>query len=402
MSERLRILHIISGLRLGGAESMLARLVNAMDHSAFDHRIVSLSGEGELGQTIAASGTPVEPLDVNHVFAAAVAILRIRESVRHFRPHVIHGWLYHGNLMALLSTIPAVGSSVICSLHHARLDSAHDKSSTIAVAKLGAWLSRRSDVIISCSESGARFHAEFGYPPEKIRVIPNGFDLSHFSPDPLARRKLREELDLPPQSKLIGMVGRFSPVKNHAEVLEAARLLLGWIPPTDAPYFTLCGSGVDHSNAMLQGLIKQLGLEERVILLGQRDDMPSIYSALDVVASCSLSEAFPLSVGEAMSCGALCAVRDVGDSSWIVGDAGRVVPAGGPARMAEVWRELLELPLPARDSLSRRARCRIQEHFPLPSMLQRYEHLYHELADALPNSEAIVRASPSRRVNRRT
>ena len=122
----------------------------------------------------------------------------------------------------------------------------------------------------------------------------------------------------------------------------------------------------------------ELGLEAHVRLLGQRSDLPRLLAACDVVASCSRSEAFSNVIGEAMACGIPCAVTDVGDSAFVVGDAGIVVPAGDPEAMSNAWLDLLADAI-ARSALGLKARRRVVNNFSMEMVAPRYVQVYEEL-----------------------
>jgi glycosyltransferase involved in cell wall biosynthesis len=115
--------------------------------------------------------------------------------------------------------------------------------------------------------------------------------------------------------------------------------------------------------------------------MGQRDDIPRLMAALDVLASSSVGEAFPNVLGEAMACSVPCAVTDVGDSAYIVGDTGRVVASGDMTGLAAALESLLKLPLDQRRSLGERARARVVECFEIGKVVRMYEAFYEELAE---------------------
>jgi glycosyltransferase involved in cell wall biosynthesis len=99
-----------------------------------------------------------------------------------------------------------------------------------------------------------------------------------------------------------------------------------------------------------------------------------------VTSSSSSGEAFPNVIGEAMACGTVCVVTDVGDSAYIVGDAGFVVPSRSPQGLAKGWIQVLEMDQETRRSFEERARQRVDTNFNLPRIASRYENLYLELA----------------------
>lgn len=207
-------------------------------------------------------------------------------------------------------------------------------------------------------------------------VVPNGFELSQFKPDLDARFRVRAELGITDQTPLVGLIGRFDPQKNHAGFFEAAGVLHRHIPQV---HFVLAGQGVDVSNAALMQTITQAGVLANTHLLGLRNDIPALMATLDVLASSSYGEAFPNVLGEAMACGVPCAVTDVGDSAYIVGDTGRVVESGDMHGLAAALEELLALPLPEKAALSERARARVAEHFEIGAIVRRYEDFYESL-----------------------
>ncbi|MFQ5515265.1 MAG: glycosyltransferase [Myxococcota bacterium] len=375
--RHLRVLHLSTGLGLGGAETLLAQLLGALD-DGFEHRVISLEGRSVVGATLVERGVRVETLELQHWSGRIRAPARLTRVLRSFRPDLLHGWMYHANLVAILTGL-ATRLPVICGLHSASLDSGLSRRSTRVVARVGGSLARLAACVVSCSEAGVSFHRELGYPREKIRVIPNGIDTATFRPTPTARAELRAELGLAPQAFLVGMVARPAPVKNHALFLRAARKLLDQVEGATLCHFVLCGTSVDAGNPGLRGGIEELGLNGHTHLLGPRLDIARIHAGLDVLASCSDAEAFPLVVGEAMASGTPCVVTDVGDCARIVGDTGRVVAPGDAAGMAAAWLELRSIGSAGREALGRRARARIERRFSLARMATRYAALYREL-----------------------
>jgi glycosyltransferase involved in cell wall biosynthesis len=135
------------------------------------------------------------------------------------------------------------------------------------------------------------------------------------------------------------MAGRLHRHKDHKNFFAAARLLHRQFPEV---HFVLCGEDMVAENPRLAAEVAD-GLQGYCHLMGLQREMPAFYSGLDIAANSSLSEAFPLAVGEAMACGIPCVVTEVGDSPAIVGDTGRIVPPQQPAAMASAWRELIGL-----------------------------------------------------------
>jgi len=178
------------------------------------------------------------------------------------------------------------------------------------------------------------------YSAEKMFVIPNGIETERFRPDPKARQRIRLEWGVAEHEKVIGLVGRLDPQKDHPVFLEAAASLVNKRKDT---LFVCAGGGPYEYQTRLQTLAKNLGLGERLLWLGIREDMPAVYNALDIaVSSSSYGEGLSNAIGEAMACGVPCAVTDIGDSAWVVGDTGEVVPAKDPVALRNAIERLLD------------------------------------------------------------
>ena len=261
--------------------------------------------------------------------------------------------------------------------HSIELLAGEENKMTKFIIKFGSIISQYPNQIILVSQNIKSQHEALGYCSEKSLVIDNGFDTSLFKPSVEARLTVRAELGLPPESFLIGLMARYHPMKDHNNFLRAAALLLKEFPEV---YFILIGSGVDRENQVLHQLIQDLGLFNRIHLLGERSDMPRLAAALDIASLASAyGEAFPMVIGEAMSCGVPCAVTDVGDSARIVDNTGRVVSPRDAEALANAWKELIEVGIEGREALGRAARARIIESFSLESVVAKYEAVYESL-----------------------
>lgn len=375
----MKVIFLITGLDTGGAETMLLKLLERLDRQRFSPHVISLTSLGDVGPRIQALGIGVEALGMKRGRPSVSAFVKLIRRLRALRPDVVHTWMYHadllGGLAARIAGVPAVGWAI----RHSNLDADKTKYSTRWVVRLCAVLSRWvPDRILCCSNVSRDIHQRIGYVGSKMVTIPNGFDLDRFQPDPAARVSVRAELGLAPNAPLVGLVGRFDPQKHHIGFVEAAALLHRRLPDV---HFLLAGQGVDAHNVTLAGAIRAAGIEAVTHLLGLRSDVPRIMAALDVLASSSYGEAFPNVLGEAMSCGVPCAVTDVGDSAYIVGETGRVVAAGDMAGLAAAMQGLLALPLEERVELGQRARARVAGNFEIGEIVRRYEAFYEELAE---------------------
>jgi glycosyltransferase involved in cell wall biosynthesis len=236
--------------------------------------------------------------------------------------------------------------------------------------------------IVGCSFRGIEAHSAMGYAAEKMTRIPNGFDTEVFHPDEAARLSFRDELGVPPETPLAGVIARFDPLKDHGNFFKAAGELSR---KRGDIRFVLCGDEVTPDNLALIGMIDE-ALRGRVFLLGRRMDVSRILAALDISVLPSSREAFPNVVGESMSCGTPCVVTDVGDSSLIVGDAGIAVPPRDPAALASGMAALLDMPRSERKKLGIRARQKIVDEYDIRTVTEKYENLYEEILRSVSRS----------------
>lgn len=376
----MKVVHVITATEIAGAQTMLESVLERLSPE-FDCHVISLAPLGPIGERIAARGHPIESLDMRRGVPSVAALVRLVRRLRELRPDVVHTWLYHADLLGGIAARLARVGRVAWGLHNSTLEPAAVRARTRAVVRACALVSHRvPDRILCCSEVARAVHVECGYPAERFAIVPNGLDVDRFRPDPIARQRVRVELGFGADTRLVGLVARWNPQKNHAGFLQAAAEVRRRQPATR---FVLAGTGVDEGNAELVALVTSHGLGDAVRLLGPRQDTPRLIAALDVLASASgYGEAFPVVLGEAMACGVPCVATDVGDSAFVIGGTGRVVSPGDMDGLAAAIDELLALPAAERAALSRRARERIVSRFAIDGVARQYEAFYRGLVEA--------------------
>jgi glycosyltransferase involved in cell wall biosynthesis len=239
-----------------------------------------------------------------------------------------------------------------------------------------ARLSRRPDLVLANSQAGRAVHARYGYRPKRWVTLGNGFDTAMFRPDEGARRTVRSELGLDDATPVVGLFARFDPMKDHATFLAAAAALASCAP---APAFLVVGRGT--TSAAFEALAGgHESLRGRLIALGERNDVPALMTACDVIVCSSVSEGFPNTIGEAMASGVPCVSTDVGDAGAIIGDAGRLVAKSDPKALATAIGGLLDLASDERQRLGAAARRRIEENFAFGTVVENYRRLLTDVA----------------------
>jgi glycosyltransferase involved in cell wall biosynthesis len=375
-----RVLHVITGLDRGGAETMLHKLLSRMDRGRFQSEVLSLTTVGDLGRLIEQDGTAVASIGGRRGVPNAFALATLVRHIRRFRPDLVQTWLYHSDLLGGVAGRLA-GVPVLWNLRSGDVDPHIMKRMTVLTMRACAALSPLIPrVIVACSERSRDVHVALGYAAAKMRVIPNGFDLEVFKPDAAARVEVRRELGIDGDAPVAGLVARYDPLKDHPLFLRAARMIADALP---AARFLLCGSGMDASNPAIAGPLRTLGLTEHVHLLAERRDIPRVTASFDIACSTSFSEGFPNVIGEAMASGVPCVVTAAGDSALIVGDTGISVAPGDTDAFAAGCIEVLKLPADERAALGARARLRIAERFSIDSVVARYEELYQSMVSSL-------------------
>lgn len=362
----MRVLHVITGMFTGGAEGQLMRLVGR--RSVDGERVVSLVRGGANAAALRDAGHDVVELDGVRGRPGIAPVLGVARQISDFRPDFVVSWLYHANLYAL-SAMALVGGrprhQLIWNIRGSALKMENHGRSIRAASRLGAWLSPRPAAIVVNSETGQRDHSALGYRPRRWAVIHNGVDTVEFAPDAEDRARMRAELGLRADDRVILFAGRTDPQKDFATLLAA----VGMVPSCRV----ICaGRGTES-----------LPDHPALIRLGQRLDMPSIYRAADVlVSSSAYGEGFANVVAEAMASGVPVVATAVGDIHAIVGQHGFVVPPRDPRALAAAIRTCLALDPAARANLADLARQRICERFSFDRNVGAYRDLYATLGSA--------------------
>ncbi len=353
---------------------MLLKLLQHIDRERFLPIVISLMDKGTIGPKIEELGILVSMLGMRRSAPNPFLLLKLSRLLHNFSPDIVHTWMYHADFFGGLAARLAGCKNVIWCIRHSNLSRNQNKYTTLILAKICAWLSGQIPVkILSCSHKALTVHSDLGYQLAKMAVIPNGFELSKFWPNPEARERIRAELFIPADNLVVGLVARLDPLKNHIGFLECAALVNQKLPYV---IFVLVGLGVDGQNYELLSRIEKYGLRNNFRLLGRREDIPDLMNAFDVLASSSHGEAFPNVLGEAMACQVPCVVTDVGDSAEIVGESGKVSAGGDMVGLADGLIAMLKMSSQSRKDLGLVARRRVEERYEITHVIKLYQDLY--------------------------
>lgn len=374
----MKIVHIITGLSIGGAEQALYNLLKDGLAERFDNCVISLRDKGPMGLKISLLGVPVIALNMHAKKLPLAGLLKLIRIIRKFNPDLIQGWMYHGNLIGSLSRFVALGKpALVWNVRHSLSDLNQEKITTQQVIRINRWLSFGADVILYNSHRSREQHEIFGFSKMSAKVIPNGIDTHTFSFSSKDRRYIRSKLGIPENACVVGHMARLHPMKDHATFMEAAKSLSYRYQNL---YFLLSGRDVSFDNIMLNQELSSHA-RHRFFFLGERNDVHKLMSAIDIFClSSAWGEGFPNVLGEAMATSIPCVATDIGDSSLVVNKTGIIVPPCDVNALEKGIENLLTMSSEDRVSLGRSALKRIEINYRLSKIVEEYASLYNDLA----------------------
>ena len=288
----MKVLHVITGLGVGGAEMQLR---SALQHTRHECDVVTLYNPGPVAEMIRGDGARVGDLGMTRNTQLR-ALWELRRIIRAGGYDVVHCHLYrsqvYGRTAAWLAAVPVVVSTE----HSIGETHLERRKMTAGVRALYLATERLSDATIAVSETVRDRMINWGVRDSRIVVIPNGVDLGRVAFDPAARARIRAELGIGADDYVLGVLGRLDPNKHFNLVIEAAAPLLG-----DNTKLLVVGKGDERSR--LEEVAARCEVTGRVIFAGERHDVAAMLSAMDLFVASSAQETFGLSVLEALANG---------------------------------------------------------------------------------------------------
>ena len=369
VKQSLSVVLLVRSLNYGGAERRLVELAKGLRARGHAVVVVVFYREGPLLADLYEAGVSVTVLDKRHRWDVVAFLWRLLRLLRRLRPDVVYAFLVEPSILALLlkpflRRVRIVWGVAACNMDY-RLYGWFPRV-TFHVSRL---LARYADLIIANSWSGKEYHVQRGYPARRTVVVPNGFDLQRFRPDAAAGRRIRAEWGLGDDQTVIGIIGRLDPIKDYVTSLEAAAIIRQALP--DVRLLSV-GDGATAYAIDLRAKAESLKIADIVVWAGPQHDMRSVYNALDVLCSSSVSEGLPNVLGEAMACGVPCVATDVGDCARVLGEWGLVVPPKDPVGLAKGLLQMINRRGPA---LRHGCRDHVEREFSLDLMVQTTERL---------------------------
>ena len=356
----MRVLHVITGLGVGGAE---LQLWSVLRHSRHEADVVTLYNPGPVAERLSGDGVHVRDLGMQRN-TQLTALPRLRKIIRDGRYDVVHAHLYRAQIYARPAAWLARTPAVVTTEHSIGETHIERRKMTSGVRAL--YLSTDylfSDATIAVSDAVRERLVKWGVPARKITVIPNGVDFGRVAFDLEAGTRVRRELGIPPAAFVLGVLGRLDPIKRYDLVIEAAAPLL------DAEHKLLVvGDGDQRTH--LEEVARSCGVRDEVIFAGERHDVGAMLSALDLFVAASSQETFGLSVLEALANG-LPALYTTCPALDDVPTAGARKVAGTVDALRAEMAATMRMPPGPREPAPE-----VQEHYGIEAVSARIDDLY--------------------------
>nr|WP_225849768.1 glycosyltransferase [Streptomyces sp. HPF1205] len=287
----MKVLHIITGLGIGGAEQQLRLLLR---HLPADCEVVTLTNPGPLADAIRADGVPVTHLGMSGN-RDLTALPRLAAHIRAGRYDVVHTHLYRACVYGRLAARLAGVRAVVATEHSLGATQMEGRPLGRGTRALYRATERLGKGTLAVSDTVAHRLDAWGIPGGRIHVAPNGIELDRFRFSETARAATRLRLDLPAHAFVVGGVGRFVKAKRYDVLVRAVAAIPG-------AHLLLAGDGPEE--VMLLRQMHELGIAGRARVADPGGhEVPDLLAAMDLFVSPSQEESFGLAVVEALAAG---------------------------------------------------------------------------------------------------
>jgi glycosyltransferase involved in cell wall biosynthesis len=382
--SKIKVLRIIARLNIGGPAIHVVNLNYGLDPARFESILVSGTenpGEGSMLDYALSHG--VQPIVIPEIVGEATfkprdlkALAKLYRVIRRERPQIVHTHTakagFVGRIAAWLTGVPVV----VHTFHGHVLQGYYRPLKTQLMRRMESFLALLTDRIVAVSEQVKRDLIEYGVASEKkIDVVLLGFDLEPFFGCQQYKGEFLRELGLDDGTRLVGIVGRIFPIKNHHLFLESAARVSS---NADAVRFVIVGDGILRTE--MENYARELSITDRVIFTGWRRDLPRIYAGMKVLVVCSDNEGTPVSAIEAMASGVPVVATRVGGLPDIItdGETGYLVPPRDPEALAGAVLRLLQDPELA-SRMGQASQTMARERFAVQRLITDTETLYLRL-----------------------
>jgi len=372
-TKNIKVLHIISGLNVGGAEVMLHKLITHFQHNPdITMKVLSLGAIGAIGKKIQNQGTQVIPLNLS-MRNFIPAFIKLYRLIKVEKPNIVQCWMYRADLIGGIAAYILRTKCILWSIRQSDTGT-RQPLKTRLVIRICALLAKYIPTqVISNAHYSAKKHTQIGYPNNKISIIPNGFNIKPYSRDNSTVAINKEKCGFNANDFIVGIIARFTPEKDHSSFLHAASFAKNSIPNIK---FALVGRGIDKNNSALTTLISKLKLWPYIYLIDEVDNTSTYFQAFDVAVLSSYAEGFPNVVGESMLNGCPMVATDVSDIPVILANYGIIVPSKNPRRISEAVIKYYNMSSTERSRIAKLAYQHLVANYSMQKVVQQFLKLY--------------------------
>jgi lipopolysaccharide/colanic/teichoic acid biosynthesis glycosyltransferase len=383
-----RITLLTTGLAIGGAEAQVVLLACTLKERGWNVHVVSMLAPEAHQEALAAAGIPVHSLGMRRGVPDPRAVVALRRHLKRFRPDVVHSHMIHANLLARAARLVAPIPALVCTAH-----------SVWEGSRWRDWAYRWTDFLCDAatnvSASGLRRYVrEKLFSPGKAVLIPNGIDADRFAPQPELRLEYRSRLGW--EDKFVWLaVGNLREPKDYPNMLGAFRLVAS---AEENCVLAIVGSG--PLEPQIREQIRQLGLPERVTLLGCRTDVRELLQAADAYVLSSAWEGTPMALLEAAASGLPAVATRVGGNEEAIRpkETGLLTPPADSEALAAAMIELMSMPGHCREQMGHAARSHVLRCYSHHQIVSQWENLYKQLLESAPVARAGAKSKTAKRM----
>ena len=352
----MKILYVITGLGLGGAEKVVCDLADQMSTLGHQVKIAYLTGKVVVRPRNI--NVDIIPLDLNNFYGLYLASKKYKKLIQDFQPDVVHAHMVHANIFSRINRIGCAIPKLICTAH-----SSNEGGRLRMIAyRLTNFLSDfNSNVSQEATES---LISKGAFNKNNLTTVYNGIDLSKFK-----SFKTEEKND----EIMVLSVGRFNEQKDYPNLFRAIKILKD-NSLIEKVKFYIAGDG--DLRPYLEKTIKDFGINNNIILLGKRSDIADLLNQADFFVLSSRQEGLPTVVIEAMACETFVVATDCGGSAEILGETGVLVPIENSEALAKGLEQAMKLTEDQIRKNGKLARKRVEALFSLESSVNKWLALY--------------------------
>ncbi len=380
--NRIRVVLFITELALGGTPRRVQALAERLDRTRFEPHVLSLMPGGAVADALRAAGVPVESLEVRSKLNV-LAPLRLRSYLRRMRPHVLHAFNFHANLLAKVVRRWLIPVPVVI-VSEASVESAKPRIRVVLDRRMARWADAH---YVNAGAVREKLISRERVTADRIWTVRTGVNTRAFAPQ-LPDESLRRKLGIPPGEPVVVNVGRLDKYKGQEFLLKALKVAAEQGHPF---HLILVGEGPLRPH--LEEQAKVLGIRERVVFAGPQHEVGPYLALADCFALTSTEEGLPGSLLEAMSMTTASLAIDVGGVSEVIANGtGYLVRSPDPKKLAEGLGQILENPEHAK-AVGQEARRRVEAEFSVEQMVKKTEDMYETLVGPRMGDPAGVRAA---------